>query len=99
MLGRRSIQSGMIVRASDRSRLGIVAACGTARLYLRRGLLNPERYAVPYSEIAELTGEVILRRGRDSLIESTQAAATDGPITHTKPIFSLPEPAAASAQS
>ncbi len=89
----------MIVRASDRSRLGVVAACGNSRIYLRKGLLNPERYAVPYGEIAELTGEVILRRGRDSLIESTQDADTDGPLTHTKPIFSLPAPSAASAQS
>jgi len=86
----------MIVRASDESRLGVVTACGNARLYLRKGLVHPQKYAAPYAEIADLTkGNVILRRGAESLIEAGDAPPDDGPLTHTKPIFSLPQPPAA----
>jgi len=83
----------MIVRASDDSRLGVVTACGTTHLYLRKGLLHPQKYAALYAEIADLTkGDVILRRGAESLIDAANATPDDGPLTHTKPIFSLPPP-------
>ena len=97
MLKRRSIQSGMIVRAASGARLGVVTACGNLQIYVRDGLLNPERYAAPYGEIEDLPkGEVVLRRGRESLIDPG-GAHSDGPLTHTKPIYLLPP--AASAQS
>jgi len=97
VLRRRSIKSGMIVRASDDSRLGIVTACGNAHLYLRKGFFQPQKYAALYAEIADLTkGDVILRRGAESLIEVENATPDDGPLTHTKPIFSLPSPSAKS---
>ncbi len=97
MLRRRSIQAGMIVRGADRSRLGVVTACASVQFYLRKGLLNQERYVALYSEIEDLPrGEIILRRGRDSLTEPNKVAP-DGPLTHTKPIYLLPR--AASAQS
>jgi hypothetical protein len=83
----------MIVRASDDSRLGVVTACGNARLYLRKGLVHPQKYAALYAEIADLTkGYVTLRRGAESLTEAANAPPDDGPLTHTKPIFSLPQP-------
>ena len=97
MLRRRSIQSGMIVRAANGARLGVVTACGNLQIYVRKGQLNPEKYAALYGEIEDLPrGEVILRRGNESLIDPG-SAQPDGPLTHTKPIYSLPP--AASAQS
>jgi hypothetical protein len=97
MLRRRSIQSGMIVRAASGARLGVVTACGNLQIYVRNGLLNPEKYAVLYGEIEDLPrGEVVLRRGRESLTDPG-SAQPDGPLTHTKPIYLLPR--AASAQS
>jgi hypothetical protein len=91
MLRRRSIQAGMVVRALNGSRLGVVTACGNLQFYLRKGLLNPERYVALYSEVEDLPGgEVLLRRGRDSLIDPSAAPPPDGPLTHTKPISSLP---------
>ena len=97
MLRRRSIQSGMIVRAASGARLGVVTACGNLQIYVRNGLLNPEKYAALYGEIEDLSkGEVVLRRGRESLIDPG-GAQSDGPLTHTKPIYLLPR--AASAQS
>ena len=96
MLARRSIQAGMIVRGASRSRLGVVTGCANVHFYLRKGLLNPERYAALYSEIADLVGgEIILRRGTESLIDPSKATP-EGPVAHTKPIYSLP---AGSAQS
>ncbi|HME91754.1 MAG TPA: hypothetical protein VKE49_10040, partial [Myxococcaceae bacterium] len=77
-------------------RLGVVTACGNAQLYLRKGLLHPQAYAALYSEIADLSkGEVILRRGAESLIDTGNAPPADGPLTHTKPIYSLPPPGSA----
>lgn len=97
MLTRRSIQAGMIVRAASGARLGVVTACGNVQIYVRRGFLNPEKCAAPYSEIEDLPkGEVLLRRGGESFIDPG-GAESDGPLTHTKPIHSLPP--AASAQS
>ena len=94
---RRSIQSGMIVRAANGSRLGVVTACGNLEFYLRRGLLNPEKYVAPYAEIEDLPrGDVVLRRGRESLSDPANTKP-DGPLTHTKPIYSLPS--AGSARS
>lgn len=87
----------MIVRASDGSRLGKVSACGNGQLHLRRGLLNPQKYVALYAEIADLQrGDVILRRGAASLIEPANAPPDEGPLTHTKPIYSLPPPPASS---
>ncbi len=86
----------MVVRASDDSRLGVVTGCGNVQLYLRKGLLHPQKYVALYAEIADLTrGDVILRRGAESLIEPANAPPPDGPLTHTKPIDSLPPPPSA----
>ncbi len=86
----------MVVRASDGSRLGVVTACGNVQFYLRKGLLNPEKYVALYSEIADLPkGDVLLRRGTDGLIEPAKAPPAEGPLTHTKPIHSLPRPPSA----
>lgn len=86
----------MIVRGSDDSRLGVVTACGNAQLYLRKGFFYPQKYAALYAEIVDLTkGDVILRRGAESLIEAANATPDDGPLTHTKPIFSLSPPPSA----
>lgn len=91
VLTRRSIQSGMVVRANDGSRLGVVTASGKSHFYLRKGLFNPQRYGVAYAEIADLTrGDIILRRGAESLGEAP--ASPEGPLTHTKPLHSLPAP-------
>ncbi|HYR54767.1 MAG TPA: hypothetical protein VEM39_01540 [Myxococcaceae bacterium] len=97
MLKRRSIQSGMIVRAASGARLGVITACGNLQIYVRKGLLNPEKYVALYGEIEDLPkGEVVLRRGGESLTDPS-SAQPDGPLTHTKPIYLLPP--AASAQS
>lgn len=86
----------MIVRGSDDSRLGVVTACGNAQLYFRKGFFHPQKYAALYAEIVDLTkGDVILRRGAESLIEAANATPDDGPLTHTKPIFSLSPPPSA----
>jgi hypothetical protein len=85
----------MIVRAANGSRLGVVTACGNLQLYVRKGLLNPEKYVALYGEIEDLPrGDVVLRRGRESLVDPG-SAPPDGPLTHTKPIYSLPPAASA----
>ena len=81
----------MLVRASDGSRCGVVTACGSTRFYLRKGLLQPKKYVVPYAEINDFKhGEVVLRRGRDSLTEAASGAGEEEPLSHTKPLHSLP---------
>jgi hypothetical protein len=88
--GRRSIQAGMVVRSADGSRLGVVTACSNAHFYLRKGCINAEKYAAPYAEIAGVRGgDLILRRGLESLIELSKAGV-EGPLTHTKPMLSIP---------
>jgi hypothetical protein len=48
-----------------------------------------------YGEIEDLPrGDVVLRRGRESLVDPG-SAQPDGPLTHTKPIYSLPPAASA----
>jgi hypothetical protein len=86
----------MVVRSSDGSRLGVVTACGNVQFYLRKGLLHPEKYVATYAEIADLPkGDVVLRRGRESLIEPAKAPPAEGPLTHTKPLYLLPPPPSA----
>ncbi len=76
------------MRARNGSRLGMVTACGNNQFHIRHGCISPEKYVVPYAEIAEIRrGDIILRRGRESLLDPSQANPSDGPLTHTKPIF------------
>jgi hypothetical protein len=88
MFDRKSIQSGMIVRAADGKRLGTVAACGKEFLHIKTGFVSKRIYRVRYADIREIRGgAVVLRGGLELLLEPRGDEQSDGPLTHTKPIF------------
>ena len=87
---RRSIISGMRVRASDGKLLGYVALIGQEHLYVRRSPFNRHWKEVPLSAVGRvLQGAVILREGTGPL---TKADATfHGEIpTQTHPLALVP---------
>lgn len=78
----------MVVRSADGRRLGTVAAAGKNFLHVRTGLISKRVYWVKYADIREIRrGEIILRGGRELLLEPAGDEQSDGPLTHTKPIL------------
>ncbi|XXF77498.1 PRC-barrel domain containing protein [Myxococcaceae bacterium GXIMD 01537] len=91
---RRSIQSGMRVRAGDGQVLGRVAFIGRERLYLRRQRFARVDHwrAVPLTRVERLLGGDVIVQGADTEPVSLEAFHADVP-TATYPLAEASEEA------
>lgn len=86
MLERNSISSGMLVRASDGSRLGRVYAAEWDRIWVRPRFRKAPQFTVPISALRCLKrGDVILRGGSE-LLEPINREAPAVPLLSVRPL-------------
>ena len=82
MFDRSELHAGMPVRTIDGERLGKVLAVRESELIVEKGLFRKHDFAVPISDIQEVThGKVFLNHSRDSLFSAPQEIAPP-PKTH-----------------
>ncbi|CAM4393622.1 hypothetical protein G4177_18080 [Corallococcus sp. ZKHCc1 1396] len=87
---RRSIISGMHVRASDGKLLGYVALIGQEHLYVRRSPFNRRWKEVPLSAVKRvLQGDVLLRDDAGPLVDADAQFHGEIP-TQTFPLALIP---------